>query len=212
MSLPYPILTPEEAAALIQNGETIGFSGFTPAGSPKAIPRALAERAKAEHAPAASSRSASSPAPRPAASPRCRPGRRRGHQLPHAVPVRRAAALADQRRQGALRRHAPVAAAAGGALRLPGQGPLGRHRSLRPDQRRWRRAQHGRRRRADLPARGREGADRVELDPPADAARHARHLRAQGSARAPRDSRFQLRRSHRLADRHHRSRPRSPAS
>ena len=50
MSLPYPILTPEEAAALIQNGETIGFSGFTPAGSPKAIPRALAERAKAEHA------------------------------------------------------------------------------------------------------------------------------------------------------------------
>ena len=44
MSLPYPILTPEEAAALIQNGETIGFSGFTPAGAPKAIPRALAER------------------------------------------------------------------------------------------------------------------------------------------------------------------------
>jgi acetyl-CoA hydrolase len=50
MSLPYPILTPEEAAALIQNGETIGFSGFTPAGAPKAIPRALAERAKEEHA------------------------------------------------------------------------------------------------------------------------------------------------------------------
>jgi acetyl-CoA hydrolase len=50
MPLPYPILTAEEAAALVQNGDTIGFSGFTPAGSPKAIPRALAERAKAEHA------------------------------------------------------------------------------------------------------------------------------------------------------------------
>jgi len=49
MSLPYPILTPEEAAAFIQHGETIGFSGFTPAGSPKAVPRALAEHAKAEH-------------------------------------------------------------------------------------------------------------------------------------------------------------------
>ena len=50
MSLPYPILTAEEAAALINNGQTIGFSGFTPAGSPKAVPRALAVRAKAEHA------------------------------------------------------------------------------------------------------------------------------------------------------------------
>jgi propionyl-CoA:succinyl-CoA transferase len=48
--LPHPTLTPEDAAALIQDGQTIGFSGFTPAGSPKAIPRALAVRAKAEHA------------------------------------------------------------------------------------------------------------------------------------------------------------------
>jgi acetyl-CoA hydrolase len=43
-------MTAEEAAALIQNGDTIGFSGFTPAGSPKAIPAALAKRAEAEHA------------------------------------------------------------------------------------------------------------------------------------------------------------------
>ena len=50
MSLPYPILTAEEAAALINHGDTIGFSGFTPAGAPKAIPRALAERAKTAHA------------------------------------------------------------------------------------------------------------------------------------------------------------------
>jgi acetyl-CoA hydrolase len=45
-----PILTAEEAAALIPNGATIGFSGFSPAGSAKAIPRALAARAKREHA------------------------------------------------------------------------------------------------------------------------------------------------------------------
>lgn len=48
MSLPR--LTAEEAAALIQHNSTIGFSGFTPAGAAKAIPKALAARARAEHA------------------------------------------------------------------------------------------------------------------------------------------------------------------
>lgn len=48
--LPYPTLTPEEAAAQITHGAFVGFSGFTPAGAAKATPRALAERAKAEHA------------------------------------------------------------------------------------------------------------------------------------------------------------------
>jgi len=42
-------LTPAEAAALIRDGQTVGFSGFTSAGAVKAVPRALAERAKAEH-------------------------------------------------------------------------------------------------------------------------------------------------------------------
>jgi acetyl-CoA hydrolase len=46
---PIPILTAEEAAELIPNGATIGFSGFSPAGSAKAIPKALAARAKREH-------------------------------------------------------------------------------------------------------------------------------------------------------------------
>jgi acetyl-CoA hydrolase len=50
MSLPFPILTPEEAGDLIQNGSTIGFSGFTPAGAAKAIPKGLAAKAKREHA------------------------------------------------------------------------------------------------------------------------------------------------------------------
>ena len=45
----FPILSAEEAADLIQHGQTLGCSGFTLAGAPKAIPRALAEKAIAEH-------------------------------------------------------------------------------------------------------------------------------------------------------------------
>jgi acetyl-CoA hydrolase len=50
MSFPFPTLTADEAAALIQNGQTLGVSGFTPAGAAKVVPRALAVRARAEHA------------------------------------------------------------------------------------------------------------------------------------------------------------------
>ncbi|TVR48679.1 MAG: succinate CoA transferase [Puniceicoccaceae bacterium] len=45
----FPTLSAEEAAALINDGDTIGFSGFTPAGAAKVIPKALAARARAEH-------------------------------------------------------------------------------------------------------------------------------------------------------------------
>jgi len=46
----FPILTAEEAASMIPDGAFIGFSAFTPAGAAKAVPRALAVRARAEHA------------------------------------------------------------------------------------------------------------------------------------------------------------------
>ncbi|MCX6936405.1 MAG: succinate CoA transferase [Verrucomicrobia bacterium] len=49
MSLPFPTLTASEAAALVRHGDTVAFGGFTPAGSPKDIPTAIAERATAEH-------------------------------------------------------------------------------------------------------------------------------------------------------------------
>ncbi len=39
-----------EAAALIRHGMTVGMSGFTGSGYPKAVPLALAERIEAEHA------------------------------------------------------------------------------------------------------------------------------------------------------------------
>ena len=45
MSKQYPKLTPDEAAEQIQNGQTVAFSGFTPAGTPKQVPKAIAARA-----------------------------------------------------------------------------------------------------------------------------------------------------------------------
>lgn len=46
----YTIITAAEAAALIKNGQSLGLSGFTPAGSPKAVTRELAKIAEEEHA------------------------------------------------------------------------------------------------------------------------------------------------------------------
>lgn len=46
----FPILSPDEAAALIRHGDLVGFSGFTPAGAAKAVPLALARRAADLHA------------------------------------------------------------------------------------------------------------------------------------------------------------------
>lgn len=45
----YTLLTPEEAATHIMNGQTVAFSGFSPAGAAKAVPSALAKRARAIH-------------------------------------------------------------------------------------------------------------------------------------------------------------------
>ena len=45
----YATLTAEEAASLIPNGAMVAVSGFTPAGAPKAVPRALAKRAGELH-------------------------------------------------------------------------------------------------------------------------------------------------------------------
>jgi succinate CoA transferase len=42
---PFPTLTAQEAAEIIHHGALVAFSGFTPAGAAKAVPRALAERA-----------------------------------------------------------------------------------------------------------------------------------------------------------------------
>jgi len=47
---PFARLTADEAAGLVPDGSLVGFSGFTPAGSAKAVPRALAARARACHA------------------------------------------------------------------------------------------------------------------------------------------------------------------
>jgi len=49
MSQFFPRLTPAEVAEHIDNGQSVAFSGFTAAGAPKAVPRAIAERAKNAH-------------------------------------------------------------------------------------------------------------------------------------------------------------------
>jgi propionyl-CoA:succinyl-CoA transferase len=49
MDLAFPKLAAEEAAAQIRRGQTVAFSGFTAAGSPKAIPFAIAAKAEAAH-------------------------------------------------------------------------------------------------------------------------------------------------------------------
>lgn len=50
MSNVFPILTADEAANLIKNNENVGFSGFTAAGSPKAVSKAIAAKSLAAKA------------------------------------------------------------------------------------------------------------------------------------------------------------------
>jgi len=47
MNQNFNFVTADEAASYINNGDMVGFSGFTPAGSPKAVPAAIAKRAEA---------------------------------------------------------------------------------------------------------------------------------------------------------------------
>ena len=42
-------ITAEEAALFVNDNDNVGFSGFTPAGCPKSIPKAIANRAEEEH-------------------------------------------------------------------------------------------------------------------------------------------------------------------
>src|SRR3712207_4750090 len=46
----YPIMTAQEAARFVHDGDHVGFSGFTPAGCPKVVPSAIAAYAEEEHA------------------------------------------------------------------------------------------------------------------------------------------------------------------
>jgi succinate CoA transferase len=47
MSLKF--ITAEEAASFVHNNDRVGFSGFTPAGAPKIVPKAIAQKAVKEH-------------------------------------------------------------------------------------------------------------------------------------------------------------------
>jgi acyl-CoA hydrolase len=45
----YRFISAEEAASFVNNGYNVGFSGFTPAGSPKVVTKAIAAKAISEH-------------------------------------------------------------------------------------------------------------------------------------------------------------------
>jgi succinate CoA transferase len=45
----FPILTADEAARIINHGDLVGFSGFSAAATPKAVPAAVARKAAEEH-------------------------------------------------------------------------------------------------------------------------------------------------------------------
>ena len=47
--MPYPILTAKEVVEGIEHGQTVSFSGFSPAGAAKAVPKALATYAEKQH-------------------------------------------------------------------------------------------------------------------------------------------------------------------
>ena len=49
MKQTFKFVTADEAAAFVNNGDIIGFSGFTAAGCPKDVPTAIANRATAMH-------------------------------------------------------------------------------------------------------------------------------------------------------------------
>ena len=49
MNMIWARMTADEAAEIIQHNDMVAFSGFTPAGSPKALPVAIAHRANAQH-------------------------------------------------------------------------------------------------------------------------------------------------------------------
>jgi len=50
MQQTFKFMTADQAASFVNNGDVIGFSGFTPAGCPKEVPTAIAKRAEAIHA------------------------------------------------------------------------------------------------------------------------------------------------------------------
>ena len=45
----YPVLTAREVVEGIRHGQTVSFSGFSPAGAAKAVPEALADYAREQH-------------------------------------------------------------------------------------------------------------------------------------------------------------------
>ena len=197
--LPFPVLSPEEAAALIEDtnthrlwrlhasrvcqgdpsrfgaprrGGARGWPAVQGAGTDRSVDRRLGRR---------------------------RAGQGRCDQLSRAVPRQSDIAQEDQLRRRALRRHAFVHTAAAGALRLLRQGRLRHRRGGGCDAGRSGRVVVLGRCGEHLYADGGQDPDRDQLAPSAGPARDARHLRAAGSPGARRIPCLSSERPHRFA-------------
>ena len=121
-----------EAASLIKHGYNIGLSGFTPAGTAKAVTAELAKIAEAEHAKGNPFQvgiftGASTGESCDGVLTRAKAIRYRAPYTTNRIPRGR------KQRRDCLQRHPPLANGTRAALRLHGPGGRGHHRSLRTD-------------------------------------------------------------------------------
>ena len=150
------VSTAAAAAEFIHHGNSVGISGFTGAGYPKAVPGALAAASRRPTPAGRSSGSGWSGASTAPGSTGC--SRRRTHQQAPALPVRPDPARPDQLRRGRLRRRPPEPL-----------GPAHVVRLLRPARRRGRRGRRGAAQRAPRPRHlGRQQQDLAGPGGPGD--------------------------------------------
>ncbi len=126
MIFSFPVLKPGEAAAMIEHGHTIGFSGFTPAGAPKAIPLAIARHAEFEHQ--AGREFQIGVLTGASTGPSLDGALAKAGAVSFRTPYQSDPNLRKRINAGRdeILRHAPVADAAGRPLRVPRPGALGR--------------------------------------------------------------------------------------
>ena len=93
----YKIISAEEAASHIHNGDNVGFSGFTAAGSPKAVSEALAKKAIEKHEKGIPFQVGVFRSIHFGPSGR-RSGPRQSHKVPYAVPVEQRPAQRPEQR------------------------------------------------------------------------------------------------------------------
>ena len=120
-----------EAASLIKHGYNIGLSGFTPAGTAKAVTAELAKIAEAEHAKGNPFQVGIFTGASTGESCDGVLSRAKSHPLPRSLYYQRRLPQSCEQRRDCLQRHTPLTNGTGSALRVHGQSERSHHRSLR---------------------------------------------------------------------------------